>query len=197
MNGDLYVVKKINALIGRSSAADGAFSAMARWGHGAFLLYGLFLWCFPFSRQRMYRRLCVASLLAVLLSSLFSFGIGKVWQRKRPFLEEKEIQNVTHHRATPSFPSNHAMNSLAIVLGLFQNKAPGRWFMALWAVLLAFSRVYTGIHYVTDILGGWLIATLVHLLVYGWLWRPVVIPVTVCISYLWHEIGRGIHERGR
>ena len=54
-----------------------------------------------------------------------------------------------------SFPSGHTTNSLACAWVLFR-KAPKKWGVAalVLAILIALSRLYVGIHYPTDVLGG-------------------------------------------
>lgn len=67
----------------------------------------------------------------------------------------------------PSFPSGHAVASVAIVgvlaVVLLQPTAGRRWRRAAAAaaggfvVLIGFSRIYLAVHWTTDVLGGWLI----------------------------------------
>ena len=44
---------------------------------------------------------------------------------------------------------------------------PGSHLLAAFAGLLAFSRIFAGVHYPTDLLGGVAIAGLVHRLIHG------------------------------
>ena len=85
--------------------------------------------------------------------------------RQRPYETLSEADPLLRASVGYSFPSGHAATSFAgaVILGyLFRRALPG--LLAL-AVLVAFSRVYVGVHYPLDILGGAVIGALVAFLV--------------------------------
>ena len=76
-----------------------------------------------------------------------------------------------------SFPSGHAMNNTALYLTILfslllivKNKKVKT---VLWAVftvlpfLIGFSRVYFGVHYLTDVISGWSLGTFVAIVGFG------------------------------
>ena len=62
---------------------------------------------------------------------------------------------------TFSFPSGHAMGSMALVAALVVLSWPTRWrwpvliLGSLFVLLVSLSRIYLGVHYPSDILAGW------------------------------------------
>lgn len=160
---ELSIVRKLNALASRCVPLGLAMDFIARFGHYAFLLYGLWLWFAGSGEEKpLRRRAALYALAGVAAASTLSLLIGKGLYRDRPFARDGRIWNFTGHRANAAFPSNHTMNAVVIVLALFFWRIPGRFLMALTAGLLAVSRVFAGIHYPTDLLGGAGIAVLVH-----------------------------------
>ncbi|HRQ53042.1 MAG: phosphatase PAP2 family protein [Ignavibacteriaceae bacterium] len=53
-----------------------------------------------------------------------------------------------------SFPSNHALNNFAVAIFFYRLFPKLKWILFITASLIAISRVYLGLHYPSDILGG-------------------------------------------
>lgn len=128
MDSELDVVRQINKLAGQARPVDLMMDLITRYGHWAFLIYGMLLWFAPGKNQKHRRESCVAAFLAVCLCSVISLAVGKLWHRGRPFTRDRQIWNFTGHKANASFPSNHAMNGAAVAFQLLRDRMPGcRW----------------------------------------------------------------------
>ena len=77
-------------------------------------------------------------------------------------MESPQIWNFRGHRANTSFPSNQPMNGCVVAMELLRHNTKGSKLMAVLAGILAFSRVFAGMHYPSDVLGGAAIAAIVH-----------------------------------
>ncbi|MCU0344218.1 MAG: phosphatase PAP2 family protein [Ignavibacterium sp.] len=55
---------------------------------------------------------------------------------------------------TFSFPSNHALNNFAAALFFYRLFPKLKWVLFITASLISISRVYLGLHYPSDIIGG-------------------------------------------
>lgn len=108
-------------------------------------------------------RWCAAALLVgVLLSDQFSSFVLKNWvSRVRPCASLDDVRLLVGCGAGKSFPSSHAVNNAmaATVLWMFYPRY--RVLATSIAFLVSFSRVYVGVHYPADVIGGWIVGVAV------------------------------------
>ncbi len=102
--------------------------------------------------------------LVTLLISEIVVGILKVLiGRPRPQILESGVSHVgpSMEEGYDSFPSGHSVSAftMAVVLSFVFPRWRLWWYMT--AVLVAFSRVYMDIHFVSDVLAGGIVGVLV------------------------------------
>ncbi len=107
-------------------------------------------------RQRTKGALCVAFiLLAVALGDpLIINSIKHAVARPRPFVTMPETLTLVGRTVSFSLPSAHAANMAAAAMVAFLFFRRSWRFMVPLAAAVAFSRVYNGVHYVSDVLIG-------------------------------------------
>jgi undecaprenyl-diphosphatase len=117
---------------------------------------------------------CLLALaLAVSLSDIIAYRVIKTHiQRPRPPEAGISVDLRTPVYAGFSFPSNHAANMFAAAQILTLAYPPIGIPFYILAALIAFSRIYVGVHFPLDVLGGAIlgisISTIVWLLLRRW-----------------------------
>ncbi|WP_047146407.1 phosphatase PAP2 family protein [Aquamicrobium sp. LC103] len=106
------------------------------------------------------RRQAIMLLTALLLALSASYLIGAVMPSQRPFLIPVG-NTLMEHRPSPSFPSNHGLVMFTYAAAL---AALGHWrhfaFFGILGMMVAWSRIYLGVHFPLDMAGAVAVAGL-------------------------------------
>ena len=114
------------------------------------LLLALAISGFSWSRPWLWTRVGVAILLAESVSGALKEGI----ERDRPPVVDPEPEPIMRLPDTHSFPSGHATVSFACATVLALAVPRLRYPLYALAALISWSRVYVGVHYPLDVVGG-------------------------------------------
>ncbi|WCH92904.1 phosphatase PAP2 family protein [Streptomyces moderatus] len=102
--------------------------------------------------------------LAAGVAVLVNVPIRGFVERPRPFKQHQGLEVLVSGKTDYSFVSDHATIAMALGVGLFvANRKFGLVGIGL-ALLEGFCRVYMGVHYPTDVVGGFALGTAVALL---------------------------------
>ncbi len=111
--------------------------------------------------------------IILLLGDALNFLLKLACHAPRPYWVSTQVQQLATETSY-GLPSSHAQNATSIWLFFAQPlKKPWCWAGAVSLILLiSLSRVYLGVHFWTDIFGGWLIGLLFILLF--WRYWPLI-----------------------
>ena len=152
-------------------------SAKTTWIPLYLLLIGLLVWRYrkpnPTSLKWLHKvPVCVVMIVAIVaavgLADFIASGILKQWvARPRPS-RVPELEGVLHlvngyKSGRYGFVSSHAANTMAVALlfSLIWRNRIATIGLMLWVAANCYSRMYLGVHYPLDILGGLMVGTAV------------------------------------
>lgn len=152
----------INGLAGQSAWADQFFLLIVNRS----TLYipaacAIVWWIWAYRREALYGGPMLA--VAVGLADFLGGQLKWVFGRVRPCRALSQVISVEPASCGGlfSFPSNHAMNTAAAAAFIQVLYPKAGWVCWPIVVLVGFARVYVGAHYVSDVLGGWVMGGMI------------------------------------
>ena len=132
---------------------DGFWVFITHLGDGGYLWIAIGVALLLFKKTRA---VGISVLLALLINlCITNISLKNIIARPRPFYVNPELMTLIKHPSSFSFPSGHTSGSFTAALVLFHlmPKKIGVPAVVL-ATMIGFSRMYVGVHYPTDVLGG-------------------------------------------
>ena len=159
MNLDESIFRVINGLAGQSPTLDWLAMTLSSpsilWVPGI-LLTGYWLWV------SWREALIAAPLLGGSIGLLDFIGaqLKHLVARPRPCMTLSDVNQLGACGKVFSFPSNHAINTATAAAFLQVLYPRSGWISWPLVAMVGVARVYLGAHYITDVIGGWLIGGL-------------------------------------
>lgn len=152
---DQSVLRSINSY--SSNGLDTFFLIVTEFGGViAVTIASIALFSYLLYKRKRYGALLVAA--GVGGAALINYLAKVTFERARPDLWQQLITETSF-----SFPSGHSAGSSAlavcIIALLWRTKwrVPALIIAPLYIVLIGFSRMYLGVHYLTDVIAGWIV----------------------------------------
>lgn len=182
---DWNVFSFINGLAGRWPLLDAFGRLFAEYGVLLYVVPALAAWYWPPRIWRPdgrgptawadVRATARADVARAVVTALLAMGVNQVigfaWARPRPFVDH-QVHILVPRVNDASFPSDHSTVAWSVVGSLGHLPSWARWFDVIVAVVLMLARVFVGVHYPLDVLGGAAVGLVMSAIV-RWAWRFV------------------------
>lgn len=165
---DITLYHFINDLSGHVHWIDAIMAFFSKYGLEIYAALFIAAWFALPRREEKKRHQLVVSFFAGVLALLVNVLITHIWYRQRPFvvLPSGDYHQLIPHAADASFPSDHTSGSFAFAAGAWggTSKWVSRTFLAV-AIIEMVSRVYCGVHWPTDVIGGMVVGVLAGIVI--------------------------------
>ena len=150
MGLNLEILKAITQYAGKNALLDWTMVILANSYAVLAPLYLLYLWF----KGKEEKKAALLITTGIALSLVVSFSISSIYYHPRPFAAG--VANALfHHSADSSFPSDGATTVFALAfMVLFLRWYRSGSILLLYAILVGIARIFCGVHWPLDILGG-------------------------------------------
>ncbi|MCL6547800.1 MAG: phosphatase PAP2 family protein [Alicyclobacillus sp.] len=152
---DLTWFHALNQHAGHTPVIDPVMAFSAHYALEIYAALFVVAWFTLPRRESRRRHALVVAVAGAVLALLVNAVIGAVWYRPRPFVVLHGVHQLIPHAADASFPSDHVAGGFGIASASWGKAARWlSWTFTLLSLLVMVARVYVGVHWPTDVIGG-------------------------------------------
>lgn len=157
---DYTVFKAINSLAGRYILLDRLMILISKNMRYVFILILIFMWFRDFSSKKAVSH----SVISVFVSMVMNVLIKLLYFKHRPY-QKHHVNYLIRSKKDSSFPSKHTLLTFAVSTSICLRKRTLGLVMMGLSWLTGFSRIWTGHHYPSDIIGSAFIGCLISYII--------------------------------
>ncbi|MBS4204520.1 undecaprenyl-diphosphatase [Lederbergia citrea] len=165
MNLDYQLFEMINQFAGKNHLIDQMVILFSKYGPILIGMVFVWLWFTKSGNKDNNRQIVLFALTITVIALGLNKLIEMMYFRPRPFVDHAVNLLSEKTSLDPSFPSNHSAGSFALAFALFWKRRKIGGIFLVFAVLMALSRIFIGVHYPLDVTAGATIALLVTFMV--------------------------------
>ena len=127
-------------------------------------MFNIYTYIFLIIVLYYYKILLFNDILIIIFAQIIVYFIKHMFKRERPFMNKNNnIENLYYIKTDLdiySFPSSHTLNAFLITSLIYKNTKQN---YELVSLLIGLSRIYLGVHYPSDIIGGIILSKIILL----------------------------------
>ena len=156
---DIKIFRVLNLISGRYAPVDNLMVFFSNKIRYVYLVVLIMLWF----RNRANKRIVIEAGCSLSIALILQWLIKLIYFKPRPFMK-RHVDILIPSKMDSTFPSKHTVLTFAVSTSIFLYHRTLGYFMLGMSAMTGFSRIWTGIHYPSDIIGSAFLGSVTSLL---------------------------------